>query len=62
MYQTVGHQAVALYADAMGLPLYRQEILGSAVQLSADYHVTENDEVEDLYQLLAQVKASSIIP
>lgn len=62
MYQTVGHQAVALYADAMGLPLYRREILGSAVQLSADYHVTENDEVEDLYQLLAQVKASSIIP
>lgn len=61
MYQTVGHQAVALYADAMGLPLYRQEILGSAVELGAEYRVTENDEVEDLYKLLAQIKASFTI-
>ena len=23
MYQTIGHQAIDLYAEAMGLPLYR---------------------------------------
>lgn len=57
MYQTVGHQAIGLYADAMQLPLYRREIQGQALQLSADYQETKDDEVEDLYKLLLQIKA-----
>ena len=28
MYQTVGHQAIEYYAEAMGLPLFRGEIKG----------------------------------
>lgn len=57
MYQTVGHQAIDLYADAMQLPLYRREIEGQALLLSADYQETKDDEVEDLYKLLLQIKA-----
>ncbi|KAM9777262.1 diphthine--ammonia ligase [Neosynchiropus ocellatus] len=56
MYQTVGHQAIQLYAEAMELPLYRRTIQGSSLDTARDYTETEGDEVEDLYQLLLQVK------
>ncbi|XP_024132897.1 diphthine--ammonia ligase isoform X1 [Oryzias melastigma] len=56
MYQTVGHQAIELYADAMDLPLYRHTIQGSSLDTSRNYSETEGDEVEDLYQLLHLVK------
>lgn len=56
MYQTVGHQAIELYAEAMELPLYRRTIQGSSLDISRDYNQTEGDEVEDLYHLLHLVK------
>uniref|UniRef100_UPI0003838D98 diphthine--ammonia ligase isoform 7 n=1 Tax=Danio rerio TaxID=7955 RepID=UPI0003838D98 len=56
MYQTVGHQAVDLIAEAMGLPLYRRTIEGSSVHIDREYSPTDGDEVEDLYQLLKHVK------
>lgn len=58
MYQTVGHQGIELYAEAMGLPLYREVISGEAVNQGRDYKPTSNDEVEDLYRLLSRVKVS----
>ncbi|XP_052769355.1 uncharacterized protein LOC128209374 isoform X2 [Mya arenaria] len=57
MYQTVGHHAINLYAEAMGLPLYRREIEGSSQATGRDYQPTHDDEVEDLYELLKTVKA-----
>lgn len=60
MYQTVGHQAIELYADAMELPLYRRTIQGSSLDTSRNYSQTEGDEVEDLYQLLYLVKVGYI--
>ncbi|XP_025106091.1 diphthine--ammonia ligase-like isoform X2 [Pomacea canaliculata] len=56
MYQTVGHQAIDLYAEAMGLPLFRQTIKGTALGIGRDYLPQEADEVEDLYELLQRVK------
>ncbi|XP_013927998.1 PREDICTED: diphthine--ammonia ligase isoform X1 [Thamnophis sirtalis] len=56
MYQTVGHQAIDLYAEAMGLPLYRHTIKGTSVNTGSIYTKCEGDEVEDLYQLLKLVK------
>ncbi|KAG4428648.1 hypothetical protein IFR05_015868 [Cadophora sp. M221] len=37
MYQTVGHNVIPLYAQALGIPLYRQPIVGSAVQTGTSY-------------------------
>ncbi|KAI1112502.1 hypothetical protein F5Y14DRAFT_270817 [Nemania sp. NC0429] len=37
MYQTVGHQLIPLYAQATGLPLYRQAIVGTAVHHGLSY-------------------------
>ncbi|XP_047467162.1 diphthine--ammonia ligase [Mugil cephalus] len=56
MYQTVGHNAIQLYAEAMDLPLYRWTIRGSGLNTGRNYTETEGDEVEDLYQLLRLVK------
>ncbi|KAG8560663.1 hypothetical protein GDO81_015071 [Engystomops pustulosus] len=56
MYQTVGYQALDLYAEAMGLPLYRATLSGSSLNTGRGYTPQEGDEVEDLYRLLKLVK------
>ena len=56
MYQTVGHQAIESIAKALELPLFRREISGSPVSQSYEYDETKGDEVEDLYELLLQIK------
>lgn len=57
MYQTVGHEAVKFYADAMQLPLYRRTIKGKPINCESEYNGSvEGDEVEDLYELLKQIK------
>lgn len=60
MYQTIGHAVIPLYEKALGLPLYRQEINGSAVNQSKSYGPTPNDaeksdETESLIPLLRKV-------
>ncbi|KAF1924360.1 adenine nucleotide alpha hydrolases-like protein, partial [Didymella exigua CBS 183.55] len=57
MYQTVGHAVIPLYEQALGIPVYRQEITGSAVNSERDYRTPqaqqqEQDETEDLVPLL----------
>lgn len=37
MYQTVGHTVIPLYECALGIPLYRQQIIGSAIQTGTSY-------------------------
>ncbi|XP_063625482.1 uncharacterized protein LOC134797159 isoform X1 [Cydia splendana] len=61
MYQTVGHQGIDLYAEAMGLPLYREVISGTAVSQGKIYKPTDDDEVEDMYRLLARIKSEMAI-
>lgn len=60
MYQTVGHHAIDLYAEAMGLPLYRRTIRGRSVDTGRVYTKCEGDEVEDLYELLKLVKVCPV--
>jgi diphthine-ammonia ligase len=59
MYQTVGHSVIPLYEQALGIPLYRQQITGTAVDSSRDYATPlqkqEQDETEDLVPLLRRV-------
>ena len=55
MYQTVGNDAIELYSEAMGLPLFQRTIRGNPVEQGKDYNVNEKDEVEDLYELLKDV-------
>ncbi|CAI5438809.1 unnamed protein product [Caenorhabditis angaria] len=56
MYQSVGADGVELYGKAMDIPLYRKEISGKPKNQNYDYEKTDGDEVEDLYELLVEVK------
>ncbi|KAF7923562.1 hypothetical protein BELL_0005g00150 [Botrytis elliptica] len=70
MYQTVGHTIIPLYEEALGIPLYRQAIIGSAVQTGTSYdhadltssgaeelvEKTDGDETESLIPLLQRIK------
>ncbi|XP_030071019.1 diphthine--ammonia ligase isoform X2 [Microcaecilia unicolor] len=61
MYQTVGYQAIHLYAEAMDLPLYCGTIRGTSVETGKMYIECEGDEVEDLHQLLKLVKEKELV-
>lgn len=56
MYQTVGHMGIEMLAEAMELPLYRKTTSGLTTQKGKNYEPMDDDEVEDLYELLKQVK------
>ena len=57
MYQSVGHEIIDLFAKAMALPLYRAEIKGDPQTTEKEYdQPIHGDEVEDLYNLLCEVK------
>ncbi|XP_031625723.1 uncharacterized protein LOC116342317 isoform X2 [Contarinia nasturtii] len=56
MYQTVGHMGITKLAEAMELPLYRMETKGQSTQTGKYYVPTDDDEVEDLYNLLKMTK------
>ena len=60
MYQTVGHNVIPLYAEALQLPLYRQQIVGTSRQTGRYYDPSLNesslDETEDLLPLLENVE------
>lgn len=60
MYQTVGHQAITAYAEAMQLPLFRATITGRPLTQSLEYDKRDGDEVEDLFDLLTHVRQSGI--
>ncbi|KAL4237770.1 diphthine--ammonia ligase [Mactra antiquata] len=61
MYQSVGHHIIDLYAEALDLPLYRREITGTSLSTDKYYMPTCKDEVEDLYELLKEVKTKENI-
>ena len=59
MYQTVGHMGIEKFAEAMELPLYRRTTSGKTEQKGKNYEpLDSDDEVEDLYELLKEVKVS----
>ncbi|KAH8602790.1 hypothetical protein B0O99DRAFT_666403 [Bisporella sp. PMI_857] len=57
MYQTVGHTVIPLYEKVLGIPLYRQPIVGTATQTGTTYnHGDATDETESLLPLLKKIK------
>jgi diphthine-ammonia ligase len=57
MFQTVGHMGIEKYAEAMEIPLFRMETIGKSKQTTKMYEPkSEDDEVEDLYRLIENVK------
>ncbi|KAI4198583.1 MAG: hypothetical protein LQ350_005174 [Teloschistes chrysophthalmus] len=72
MYQTVGHTLIPLYSLLLPVPLYRQEISGTAINQAREYYATletqlpregtthatnANEETESMMALLHQIKS-----
>lgn len=60
MFQTVGQEALTCMAQAMRVPLFRRQITGTAVSQQLDYEQDADDEVEDLFHLLRQMRDSGL--
>lgn len=66
LYQTVGQDAIEFVARALDVPLYRETIIGTAVEQGSEYGArssrkgVDGDETEDLYNLLTNVKVCFI--
>ncbi|GAB0092807.1 diphthine--ammonia ligase [Sergentomyia squamirostris] len=59
MFQTVGYSGIEMIATALDLPLYRRKTSGTSQKIEQEYLFTPDDpadEVEDLYDLLQEVK------
>lgn len=57
MYQTVGVEIVPKIAECLDVPIVRREINGKALNQDMYYSKdTQEDEVEDLFELLSEVK------
>lgn len=56
MYQTVGHMGIEKLAEAMVVPLFRMQTKGLSTQTGKNYVPTDDDEVEDLFNLLKSTK------
>lgn len=58
MFQTVGHDLISLYGKCCNVPLFRRPInLDSSINKELNYvTVSNDDEIEVLYQLLRDVK------
>lgn len=55
MFQTVGHDVIEQYQQCLDVPLYRQPITGGSKNQNLEYETTQDDEIEDLYQLLHRI-------
>lgn len=57
MFQTVGHDIISLYEQCTDLPLFRHEIKPKGSKnVDLNYVRTNDDEIEDLLDLLSEVK------
>ena len=57
MFQSAGHSTIELIAaECLDLPLVRRVISGKAIDQGITYSETSEDEVEDLFELLAEVQ------
>jgi diphthine-ammonia ligase len=60
MYQSVGSEMIELLAECLDRPLYRRPITGKPKMLEMEYDHEQakqkEDEVEDLYELLKEIK------
>lgn len=59
MYQSAAHNLIPLQAECFGVPLVRKSILGKSYVQTLDYMTPTNefDEVEDMFELLEEVKS-----
>lgn len=56
MYQSAAYNVIPQIAECLGVPLVRRFLQGTSLAQSMTYEYTPGDEVEDLFELLKEVK------
>ena len=56
MYQSVAYNVIPAVAECLDVPLIQKNIEGKSKIQTLDYEADDDDEVEDLYKLLKEVK------
>lgn len=56
MYQTVGSELINAIGQCLQVPVIIKQIKGTAINKELIYEKTENDEVENLYELIYEAK------
>jgi diphthine-ammonia ligase len=56
MFQTVGTLAVPAISQALDVPLIARPLIGKSLNKKLEYERIDGDEIEDLYELLLEVK------
>ena len=56
MYQSVGSEICSSIAECLNVPIIIKEIKGTPINKDLEYKETEEDEVEDLYNLIKEAK------
>ncbi|WUR04230.1 diphthine--ammonia ligase [Vairimorpha necatrix] len=57
MYQTVGSEIVELFETCLNLPLFQYKTKCKTNNKDLDYKISKDDEVEDLYEALLDIKS-----
>ena len=56
MYQSVGSELCSSIGECLGVPYIEKKIKGKPINKDLFYNETKNDEVEDLFELIKEVK------
>lgn len=57
MFQTVGSEIIEAYGECMEIPVYIYESGMNTINTEMEYKQTKNDEVEDLFNALSDLKS-----
>lgn len=56
MFQTIGYNVIDAIAKCLDVKLYQEIIKGKSVNREMNYDITDNDEIEDLFNILNKIK------
>lgn len=56
MFQTIGYNVIDAIAKCLDVKLYQEIIKGKSVNTEMNYDITDNDEIEDLFNILNKIK------
>lgn len=56
MFQTIGYNLIQGIGECLEVPVYQSILSGKSVNVEMNYTPTENDEIEDMYKLMLEIK------
>lgn len=61
MFQTIGYNLIKGIGECLQVPVYQAKLHGTSVNTEMNYDPTDNDEIEDMYNLLLKIKVRNYL-